>query len=89
MLHLKMRITDKLNEYFFDHLMEKEADNQFDYHDTLDPTIKSPVVGRLNSFFAKECKITDAILVASNSDYPLKNEYQIRNFTGGEQIRMY
>jgi hypothetical protein len=88
MLHLKLRITEKLNEYFFDHL-DESSNNERDYNDPNDINIKNPLVGKLNDFLVNVCKILRPIVVTVNLNNPLNNQYKLRDFKGGEQTRFY
>jgi hypothetical protein len=81
MLHLKLRITDKLNEHFFERILEYSADRR-DYVNEINEEIKCPLVGRFNDFLVKTCGIQNPI-------YKSGTIYKIRDFRGGEQTRMY
>jgi hypothetical protein len=85
LLHLRLRITDKLNEYLFEKIYENSDDDE-EYIDPIDLRIKDPVVGRINGFLVNECKLLKPIIFGTNTS---KYKYMIRNLKGVDQIRLY
>jgi hypothetical protein len=88
LLHLRLRITDKLNEYFFEKLLQC-SENVRNYKDPINKQIKNPLVGRLNQFLKQECKILRPIVINVNKNNSFNNTYKIRDFRGGDQLKFY
>jgi hypothetical protein len=88
LLHLRLRITDKLNDYLFEKILEKPNKDP-NYRDPLNEKIRNPLVGRMNQFLTNECKILKPIIISEDSNNSFKNTYKIRNLRGGDQIKFY
>ncbi len=81
LLHLKLRITEKLNDYLFEKIYElNEIDKYYVHSSNVD--IRSRYVGRMYDFLEKDCKILDPISVKNNV-------YTLKNLRGAEITRFY
>jgi hypothetical protein len=81
MLHLKLRITDKLNELFFERMSNASRDDP-SYVNQTNEDIKNPLLGRWNDFLVTTCGIQNPI-------YKVGAVYKLRDMKGGEQTRLY